>query len=81
MRKVFNKGLKESDKKEGLLKRLKNIEGKMNNSYKQSKTKEKKQSETIIDQKEKQLDAISDQEGMTRDDKKRVKRKLKLLLK
>ena len=26
--KVFNKGLNESDKKEGLLKRLKNIEGK-----------------------------------------------------
>ena len=28
MGKVFNKGLSESDKKEGLLKRLKNIEGK-----------------------------------------------------
>ena len=28
MGKIFNKGLKEDDKKEGLLKRLKNIEGK-----------------------------------------------------
>ena len=28
MGKIFNKGLKEEDKKEGLLKRLKNIQGK-----------------------------------------------------
>ena len=48
--KVFNKGLDESDKKEGLLKRLKNIEG-----------KNKDQLDTIKDQGEKQLDAIKDQ--------------------
>ena len=42
--KVFNKGLDESDKKEGLLKRLKNVEG-----------KNEQQSEAIKDQGEKQL--------------------------
>ena len=46
--KVFNKGLDESDKKEGLLKRLKNIEG-----------KNEQQLEAIIDQGERQLYAIS----------------------
>ena len=46
--KVFNKGLDESDKKEGLLKRLKNIEG-----------KNKQQLEAIKDQGEKQLEANS----------------------
>ena len=45
--KIFNKGLKEEDKKEGLLKRLKNIEG-----------KNKEQLKAIKDQGEKQLDAI-----------------------
>ena len=45
--KVFNKGLDESDKKEGLLKRLKNIEG-----------KNEQQLEAIRDEGEKQLDAI-----------------------
>ena len=48
--KVFNKGIDESDKKEGLLKRLKNIEG-----------KNKDQSDPIKDQGEKQLDAIEKQ--------------------
>ena len=43
--KVFNKGLDESDKKEGRLKRLKNIEG-----------KNEQQLEAIKDQGEKQLD-------------------------
>ena len=38
--KIFNKGLSKDDKKEGLFKRLKNIEGKKY-SYKQLKTKEK----------------------------------------
>ena len=47
--KVFNKGLDESDKKEGLLKRLKNTEG-----------KNKDQLDAIKDQGEKQLDPIKD---------------------
>ena len=46
--KIFNKGLDEDkDKKEGLLKRLKNIEG-----------KNEKQLQVIEDRKKKQLDAI-----------------------
>ena len=45
--KVFNKALDESDKKEGLLKRLKNIEG-----------KNEQQLDAIRDQGENQLDAI-----------------------
>ena len=45
--KFFNKGSKEEDKKEGLLKRLKSIEG-----------KNKEQLKAIKDQGEKQLDAI-----------------------
>ena len=47
---VFNKGLDESDKKEGLLKRLKNIED-----------KNKDQLDATRDQGEKQLDAIKNQ--------------------
>ena len=46
--KVFNKGLDESDKKEGLLKRLKNIKG-----------KNEQQLEAIKDQGERQLEAIT----------------------
>ena len=45
--KVFNKGLKEEEKKEGLLKRLQNIEG-----------KNKEQLKAIEDQRNKELDAI-----------------------
>ena len=45
--KVFNRGLDESDKKEGLLKRLKNIE-----------SKNKEQLDAIKDQGEKQLEAV-----------------------
>ena len=45
--KALNKGLDESDEKEGLLKRLKNIEG-----------KSEQQLEAIKEQKEKQLDAV-----------------------
>ena len=48
--KVFNKGIDESDKKEGLLKRLKNIEG-----------KNKEQLDEIKHQGEKKLDAIEKQ--------------------
>ena len=50
--KIFNKGLDESDKKEELLKRLKNIEG-----------KNKEQLEAIKDTGETQLDAIKNQGG------------------
>ena len=46
---VFNKGLDTSDKKEGLLKRLKNIEG-----------KNEQQLEAIRDQGDRQLGAIKD---------------------
>ena len=45
--KVFNKWLKEEDKKEGLLKRLRNIEG-----------KNEEQLKAIVDQGRKQLDVI-----------------------
>ena len=48
--KIFNKGLDESDKKEGVLKRLKNIEG-----------KDKDQLNVIKNQGENQLDAIERQ--------------------
>ena len=48
--KVFNKGLGESDKRPGLLKRLKNTEG-----------KNKDQLDAIKDQGENQLNAIKDQ--------------------
>ena len=46
--KVFNKGLDESDKKEGILKRLKNVE-----------SKNEQQLEATKDQGERQLEAIS----------------------
>ena len=39
--KIFNKGLSEDDKKEGLLKRQKILKAKMKYSYKQLKIKEK----------------------------------------
>ena len=45
--KVFNKGLTEEDKKEGLLKRLRNFE-----------SKNKEQSKAIEDRGKKQLDAV-----------------------
>ena len=45
--KFFNKGLKEEDKKEGLLKRLKNIEGKNEKQLKAIKDQGKKQLKEI----------------------------------
>ena len=59
--KLFNKGLKEEDKKEGLLKRLKNIEG-----------KNKEQLKAIKDQGEKQLDAIKKNNQLKDDETKNV---------
>ena len=53
--KVFTKGLDEDDKKEGLLKRLKNIEGKI-------KGENKKESKLIKN--EEQLEAIIDESSM-----------------
>ena len=55
--KLFNKALDESDKKEGLLKRLKNIEGKYREQLDAIKDQGQKQLEGIKDQGEKQLDA------------------------
>ena len=45
--KVFNKGRDESDKKEGLLKRLKNIEGKDEEQLKAIKEQGEKQSQIL----------------------------------
>ena len=49
MSKIFNKGLTEEEKKEGLLKRLKNIEGKIKNEDKKQSgpIKNDKQSEPL----------------------------------
>ena len=67
--KFFNKGLDESDKKEGLLKRLKNIKG-----------KNKDQLDAIKDRGEKQLDAIKGQGEKQLDDfEKQKKNKLKMI--
>ena len=56
MGKIFNKGLdKDEDKREGHLKRLKNVENKI-------KSKNKKQLESIKN--EQQSDAIKDQSAM-----------------
>ena len=59
--KVFNKGLDESDKKERLLKILKNIEDKNKNQLDAIKDQGEKQLDAIKDQGEKQLDAIEKQ--------------------
>ena len=59
--KVFNKGLDESDNKEGVLKRLKNIEGKNKDQLDAIKEQGEKQLDAIGDQGKKQLDAIERQ--------------------
>ena len=59
--KVFNKRLDESDKKEGLLKRLKNIEGENKDQLDAIKDQGEKQLDAIKDQGKKQLDAIKKQ--------------------
>ena len=59
--KVFNKGLDESDKKEGFLKRLENIEGKNRDQLDAIKDQGKKQLDPIKDQGERQLDTIEKQ--------------------
>ena len=59
--KVFNKGLDEGDKKEGLLKKLKNIEGKNEQQLEAISNQGEKQLDAIKNQREKQLDAIERQ--------------------
>ena len=59
--KVFNKGLDKNDEKEGLLKRLKNIEGKNKDQLDAIKDQGEKQLDAIKNQGEKQLDAIERQ--------------------
>ena len=61
MGKVFNKGLSEEDKKEGILKRLENIEDKNEKQLKAIEDQEKKQLEEIknIDIDSKPLKAIN----------------------
>ena len=56
--KVFNKGLDESDKKEGLLKRLKNIEGRNEVQLKVIKCQGEKLSDAIEKQGENKLKII-----------------------
>ena len=59
--KVFNKGLDEGDKKEGLLKKLKNIEGKNEQQLEAISNQGEKQLDAIKNRREKQLDAIERQ--------------------
>ena len=54
--KVFNKGLDEIDKKEGLLKRLKNIEGKEEERLKAIKDQGEKQLQILTEKTEKVMD-------------------------
>ena len=56
--KVFNKGMDESDTNNGLLRILKNIEGKNKDQLDGIKDQGERQLEAIRDQGEKQLDAI-----------------------
>ena len=60
--KAFNKGLDESDKKEGHLKRLKDIEGKNNNQLDEIEYQGKRQLDVIAKQGKNNLEAINQQE-------------------
>ena len=71
--KVFNKGLDENDKKEGLLKRLKNTEGKNEQQLHAIKDQGKTQVDAIEKQGKKNLKAIDKQEKQLK--KSRIKRK------
>ena len=61
--KVFNKGLNESDKKEGLLKRLKNIEGKNIDQLDEIEYQGGRQLNAIEKQGKKNFKAINKQEN------------------
>ena len=75
--KVFNKGLDESDKREGLLKRLKNIEGKNKDQLNEIKYQGQKQLDTIEKQGKKNSKAINKQEKQL----KKIKNQKKELIK
>ena len=60
--KVFNKRLNESDKKEGLLRRLKNIESKNKEQLNEIEYQGEKQLDTIEKQVKRHLEAINKQE-------------------
>ena len=62
MGKVFNKRLNESDKKEGLLRRLKNIESKNKEQLNEIEYQGEKQLDTIEKQVKRHLEAINKQE-------------------
>ena len=70
--KVFNKGLKKQEKKEGLLKRLRNIEGKNEDQLKAIKDQGKKQLDAIknIKTDSKSLKAINFFSGLSPEAKK-----------
>ena len=76
--KVFNKRLDESDKKEGLFKRLKNIEGKNEEQLESIKDHGERQLDITDKQEKKQLKAINKQEEQLRKikDKKTTKEKI-----
>ena len=67
--KIFNKGLKKDDQKEGLFKRLKNIESKINSKNKKESEpiKNEEQSEvlkdesTVADKKPKEIELLKDE--------------------
>ena len=71
--KAFNKGLDESDKKKGLLKRPKNIEGKNKDQLDAIKYQGEKQLDAIKDQGKENLEAINKKEKQLK--KLRIKKK------
>ena len=71
---VFNKGLDESDKREGLLKRLKNIEGKNKDQLNEIKYQGQKQLDTIEKQGKKNSKAINKQEKQLKKNQKSEER-------
>ena len=68
---IFSKGLKEEGKKEGLLKRLKNIEGKNKEQLKAIEDQENKQLNAIknINTGSKSLEAIGCSSGLSTEEK------------
>ena len=76
--KVFNKRLDESDKKEGIFKRLKNLEGKNEEQLESIKDHGERQLDITDKQEKKQLKAINKQEEQLRKikDKKTTKEKI-----
>ena len=77
--KVFNKGLDKDDKKEGLLKRLKNIEGKNKDQLDQIEYQGQNLLDLIKKQGEKNLELINKQEKQLKEIKNQVKELIKIL--